>query len=47
MTATRLNMSSFVAHPSVGFYNGQKYGDFQTLFVSPYGLYDMAGNVWQ
>lgn len=32
----------------VGFYNGQKYGDYQTLdSASPYGLYDMAGNVWQ
>jgi formylglycine-generating enzyme required for sulfatase activity len=30
----------------VGFYNGQKYGDFQTIDAkSPYGLYDMAGNV--
>jgi formylglycine-generating enzyme required for sulfatase activity len=32
----------------VGFYNGQKYGDYQTLdSASPYGLYDMAGNIWQ
>ena len=30
----------------VGFFNGQKYGDFQTInSPSPYGLYDMAGNV--
>lgn len=30
----------------VGFYNGKKYGDFQTLdSKSPYGCYDMAGNV--
>ena len=30
----------------VGFYNGQKYGDFQTAdSKSPYGVYDLAGNV--
>lgn len=30
----------------VGFYNGHKYGDFQTYDnSSPYGAYDMAGNV--
>jgi len=30
----------------VGFYNGSRYGDFLTVnAVSPYGLYDMAGNV--
>jgi formylglycine-generating enzyme required for sulfatase activity len=32
----------------VGFYNGQSYEGFSTLdSPSPYGLYDMAGNVWQ
>ena len=32
----------------VGFFNGRVYDDFQTLAsASPYGLYDMAGNVWQ
>ena len=32
----------------VGFYNGQTYAGYQTLnSASPYGLYDMAGNVWQ
>jgi len=43
------DMSSFGSRTNpVGFYNGQKYGDYQTLnSASPYGLYDMAGNVWQ
>jgi len=43
------DMSSFGSRTSpVGFYNGQTYGDYQTLdSASPYGLYDMAGNVWQ
>jgi formylglycine-generating enzyme required for sulfatase activity len=43
------DMSSAGSRTSpVGFYNGQKYGDYQTLdSASPYGLYDMAGNVWQ
>jgi len=43
------DMSSIGSRTSpVGFYNGQKYGDYQTLdSASPYGLYDMAGNVWQ
>ena len=43
------DMSSVGSRTSpVGFYNGKKYGDYQTLdSASPYGLYDMAGNVWQ
>lgn len=32
----------------VGFYNGKTYNGYQTLDAqSPYGVYDMAGNVWQ
>lgn len=32
----------------VGFYNGKTYEGYQTLdSPSPYGMYDMAGNVWQ
>lgn len=32
----------------VGFYNGKTYDDNKTMdSPSPYGLYDMAGNVWQ
>ncbi len=32
----------------VGFYNGNNYAGYNTLnSSSPYGLYDMAGNVWQ
>jgi serine/threonine-protein kinase len=43
------NMGSFGSRTSpVGFYNGKTYGDYVTLSnASPYGLYDMAGNVWQ
>jgi len=32
----------------VGFYNGKTYDGYETIdSPSPYGLYDMAGNVWQ
>lgn len=43
------DMGSFGSRTSpVGFYNGRAYDSYQTLdSVSPYGLYDMAGNVWQ
>jgi formylglycine-generating enzyme required for sulfatase activity len=43
------NMSSFGSRTSpAGFFNGQTYNGYATLnSVSPYGLYDMAGNVWQ
>jgi formylglycine-generating enzyme required for sulfatase activity len=43
------DMSSFGSRTSpVGFYNGQTYNGYATLdSASPYGLYDMAGNVWQ
>jgi formylglycine-generating enzyme required for sulfatase activity len=43
------DMSSFGSRTSpVGFYNGKTYNGYTTLdSTSPYGLYDMAGNVWQ
>ncbi len=43
------DMSTFGSRTSpVGFYNGKVYDGFQTVnSASPYGLYDMAGNVWQ
>jgi len=43
------DMSTFGSRTTpVGFYNGQSYNGFQTVgSASPYGLYDMAGNVWQ
>lgn len=43
------NMASFGSRTSpVGFYNGKTYNGYVTLnSTSPFGLYDMAGNVWQ
>jgi len=43
------NMSSYGSRTTpVGFYNGKTYNGYTTLdSASPYGLYDMAGNVWQ
>lgn len=43
------DMSSFGSRTApVGFYNGKTYDGYATLNnASPYGIYDMAGNVWQ
>ncbi len=43
------DMRTFGSRTSpVGFYNGRIYDGYATLdSASPYGLYDMAGNVWQ
>jgi formylglycine-generating enzyme len=43
------DMGSYGSRTSpVGFYNGETYDGYATLdSSSPYGLYDMAGNVWQ
>ncbi len=43
------DMASFGSGTTpVGFYNGRIYDGYQTIdSPSPYGIYDMAGNVWQ
>jgi formylglycine-generating enzyme len=43
------DMSSYGSRTTpVSFYNGRSYNSYTTIdSASPYGLYDMAGNVWQ
>jgi formylglycine-generating enzyme required for sulfatase activity len=43
------DMRSFGSRTTpVGFYNGRTYAGYTTIAsASPYGLHDMAGNVWQ
>ncbi|MBK8782987.1 MAG: SUMF1/EgtB/PvdO family nonheme iron enzyme [Anaerolineales bacterium] len=42
------DMSLLDHAPTHRAYNGQNYDGYQTIdSASPYGLYDMAGNVWQ
>lgn len=43
------DMSSYGSRTTpVGFFNGSTYDGYETIdSASPYGVYDMAGNVWQ